>query len=145
MATSCPQLTDGGCLSTVVEVVVEVVVVAWCTGSMTSAPATSPHPIVGFTAALSGALDRVLTHDPVFLTVEEKRQTLLDLARERARLEALELKVLAAADREEVGAESGATSTAAWLASQTLADRPEVAAKVRLARALEEQRPVTLA
>jgi hypothetical protein len=47
--------------------------------------------------------------------------------------------VLAAADRDDVGADSGATSTAAWLAHETLADRPEVAARVRLARALDEQ------
>jgi hypothetical protein len=109
---------------------------------MTSAPASETslvHPIVGFTRALSGALDRVLTQEPAFLTTEDKRVVLVELARQRARLEALELKVLAAADRDDVGAESGATSTAAWLANETLADRPEVAARVRLARALDEQ------
>lgn len=115
---------------------------------MSSAPApeTRPvHPIVGFTRALAGALDRALTHEPAYLTVEEKRTVLIELARQRARLEALELTVLAAADRDDVGAESGATSTAAWLAHQTLADRPDVLAKVRLARALDDHHPAAAA
>src|SRR3954467_7263162 len=113
---------------------------------MSSAPATETapvHPIVGFTRALAGALDRVLVHEPAFLSVEDKRALLVDLARQRARLDALELRVLAAADRDDVGAESGATSTGAWLAARTLTDRPETAAKVRLARALEERHRLT--
>jgi hypothetical protein len=111
---------------------------------MTSPPLSAPvHPIVGFTVALAGALDRVLTHEPAFLTVEEKRTVLVELARQRARLEALELKVLAAADRDDVGAETGATSTGAWLSHVTLADRPEVAARVKLAGALDDQHRAT--
>lgn len=102
------------------------------------APHLPVHPIVGFTRALSGALDRVLVREPAFLGAAEQRETLVALARQRARLEALELKVLAAADRSQVGADCGATSTAAWLAHTTLADRPEVAARMRLARALDE-------
>jgi len=97
------------------------------------------HPIVGFTRALGTALDRVLVCEPAFLCLEDKRTVLVELARERARLEALELGVLAAADRDDVGAETGATSTGAWLSHVTLADRPETAAKVKLARALDEE------
>lgn len=112
---------------------------------MTTPPAPEPpvHLIVGFTQALSGALDRVLVREPAFLSADEQRETLIALARQRARLEALELKVLAAADREQVGSDSGAASTGAWLAHVTLADRSEVAAKVRLARALDEDRSLT--
>jgi hypothetical protein len=118
---------------------------------MTSPPVTPAadlpvgpvHPILGFTRALAGALDRVLTCEPTFLTAEDKRTVLVDLARQKARLEALELAVLAAADRDEVGAESGATSTAAWLAHHTLTDRPETAAKVKLARALDDTHRAT--
>jgi hypothetical protein len=101
------------------------------------------HPILGFTRALAGALDRVLACEPAYLSPEDKRTVLVDLARQKARLEALELAVLAAADRDQVGAESGATSTAAWLSHVTLADRPEAAAKVKLARALDEQHHTT--
>ena len=114
---------------------------------MTSAavPEAQVHPIVGFTRALGGALDRVLVCEPAFLTVDEKRTVLVELARQRARLEALELGVLAAADRDDVGAETGATSTGAWLSQVTLADRPEAAAKVKLARALEQDHTATAA
>jgi hypothetical protein len=113
-------------------------------------PGTAPvHPILGFIAALAGALDRVLTVDPVFMTPRDQAKALTELHRQRTRLEALELKVLAAADRNGVGVDTGpqvgATSTAAWLARQTLADRPAVAAKVKLARALDETHHETAA
>jgi hypothetical protein len=104
---------------------------------------TTMHPILGFTRALSGALDRVLVAEPTYLTAAEQRQVLVELARQRARLDALELAVLAAADRNDVGAVSGATSTGAWLAHETLADRPEVLERVKLARALDEEHPAT--
>jgi hypothetical protein len=97
------------------------------------------HPILGFTRALAGALDRVLVHEPAFLSTRDKATALVDLARQRARLDALELKVLAAADRDDVGGETGATSTGAWLSHSTLIDRSEAAARVRLARALDEE------
>jgi hypothetical protein len=108
---------------------------------MTSAPVPElpVHPIVGFTTALGRALDRVLTHEPAFMTVEDKKTVLVELARQQARLEALELKVLAAADRNDVGAESGATSTGAWLSHVTLADQAEAGARVKLARALDSE------
>jgi hypothetical protein len=107
---------------------------------MTSTMHAQPvHPIVGFTRALSGALDRVLVHDPVFLTGEDKKAVLVDLARQQARLDALVLKVLAAADRDDIGAQEGATSTGAWLAHTTLADRAETTGRVTLARALDDE------
>jgi hypothetical protein len=115
---------------------------------MTSSPAPDApvHPILGFTRALAGALeDRVHVQEPAFLTVEEKRTVLVELARQRARLDGLELKVLAAADRDDVGAEMGATSTGAWLSHVTLVDRPEAAAKVKLARAFDDERALTAA
>ena len=111
---------------------------------MTSPAAAPPvHPIVGFTAALAGALDRVLVHEPAFLTVEDKQTALVVLAKQKARLEALELAVLAAADRDDVGAETGGSSTGVCLSHQTLADRPEAAARVKLARALDDQHSAT--
>ena len=101
------------------------------------------HPIVGFTRALAAALDRVLVHEPAFLSRQDKKAVLLQLARQRARLDALELSVLAAADRDDVGSETGATSTGAWVSHVTLTDRAEAAAKVRLARALDQHRAAT--
>jgi hypothetical protein len=101
------------------------------------------HPILGFARALSGALDRVLVAEPTYLSAAEQRQVLLELSQRKTRLEALELKVLAAADRNDVAAESGATSTGAWLAHETLADRPEVVGRVKLARALDDDHLLT--
>ena len=113
---------------------------------MIASAAVSPvHPILGFTTALAGALDRVLVVDPVFMSPADQAQALRELDTQRARLEALVLKVLAAADRNEVGSEVGATSTGAWLAHETLADRPDAAAKVKLARALDEDHSATAA
>ena len=47
------------------------------------------------------------------------------------------------AEAMQVGAETGATSTGAWLAHETLADRPEVVGRVKLARALDDEYPLT--
>ena len=115
---------------------------------MSSAPApqTAPvHPILGFTRALADALDRVHTLEPVFMAPEDQAEALVELHRQRTRLEALELKVLAAADRNSVGVQTGPqvghTSTAAWLAHHTRVDRSATAAKVKLARALDAEHP----
>jgi hypothetical protein len=113
---------------------------------MSSAPApeTTPvHPVLGFTRALAGALDRALVVDPVFMTPEEQRQAVLELETQGARVDALALRVLAAADRNDVGADTGATSTAAWLSHPTLTERAEAAARVTLARALEQDHTTT--
>jgi hypothetical protein len=101
------------------------------------------HPILGFAAALGGALDRVLTVEPVFMTADQKRAALVELDRQQARLDALALRVLAAADLDDVGAEVGAASTGAWLSHETLADGAEAAARVKLAAALDRERQQT--
>ena len=48
--------------------------------------------------------------------------------------------VLAAADRNEIGAKDGSTSTAAWLARATRENRSKTNGDLRGARALDEQR-----
>ena len=58
--------------------------------------------------------------------------------RAEARLAALRLRVVAAADAARVHRESGATSTGAWLAGVTREDCPRAAREVRLARRLDE-------
>ncbi len=75
--------------------------------------------MVRFAASLSGALDG-LAETPLWsMTPEEERTALVELRRQRARLEELELRLLVQADRDGVGADSGATSTPAWLAHAT--------------------------
>jgi hypothetical protein len=101
------------------------------------------HPILGFAKAMDGALDRVAGTNPVFMSAQAKREALLELTRERHRLEALFLRVLAAADLDDVGAVDGSTSTGAWLSHHTLADPRESSAAVRLATTLDRERPAT--
>jgi hypothetical protein len=115
---------------------------------MSSAPApetASVHPILGFPVVLAGALDRVLAAEPTYLTPAQQREVLQQLDTQQARLDALRLKVLAAADRNDVGADTGATSTGAWLSHVTLADRPAAMARVKLARALDDLHPLAAA
>ncbi len=75
--------------------------------------------MVRFTASLSGALDRLAEVPLWSMTPEEEREALVELHKQQARLEELELRLLVQADRDGVGADSGATSTPAWLAHAT--------------------------
>jgi hypothetical protein len=75
----------------------------------------------------------------------EQAEALVSLSRAAGRLAALRLRVLAAADRNEVGREQGATSTAAWLAHASAATTQAVLAEVHLARALDEEFETTRA
>ncbi|MEP6817570.1 MAG: hypothetical protein ABI873_18695 [Marmoricola sp.] len=102
------------------------------------------HPILGFVRALDGALDRVAGTNPVFMTADDKRAALVALTREQHRLAGLRLRVLAAADLDDIGNADGCTSTGAWLSHHTRADRAPSAAEVRLANTLEQQHPQTL-
>ena len=77
------------------------------------------HPVVRFTASLSGALDRLAEVPLWSMTPDEEREALVELHKQRARLEELELRLLVQADRDGIGADSGATSTPAWLAHAT--------------------------
>ena len=77
------------------------------------------HAVVRFTASLAAALDRLAEVPTWSMTPAEQRQALVELRRQRNRLRELELRVLVQADRDDVGAESGAVSTAAWLAHAT--------------------------
>ena len=75
--------------------------------------------MVRFTASLSGALDRLAEVPTWSMTPAEQREALVELRRQRNRLKELELRVLVQADRDDVGADSGAVSTPAWLAHAT--------------------------
>ncbi len=106
----------------------------------TAAPADDRgHPVTSFVSSMSRALDRLADVSGWTMTPAEQRHALVELRRQRARLEELELRVLVAADRNEVGAESGATSTAAWLADATGSTRVACFRDVHLAHALDEE------
>jgi hypothetical protein len=74
------------------------------------------------------------------MTPAEQAETLVELAQTQARLTELRWRVLAAADRNEVGAKDGATSTAAWLSSHTHETRVRTNGDLRAARALDDPR-----
>ena len=94
--------------------------------------------MVRFTASLSGALDRLAETPTWSMSPAEQREALVELRRQRARLKELELRVLVAAERNQVGADSGATSTPAWLAHATKTSRSAAFRDLHLARKLDE-------
>ena len=96
-----------------------------------------PHPLAAFGARAHQVLDGLADAPAWSMTAEEQRTALLDLARLQARVAELRLRVLVAADRNDVAADSGDTSTVAWLAHRTRQDRSRAHADLRLAQALD--------
>src|SRR3954451_16058351 len=95
------------------------------------------HPVLRFVASMDRALDGLSNVPAWSMSAEEQRAALVGLRRERARLAELELRVLVAADRDQVGRDAGATSTAAWLADATGSTRAGCFRDLHLAQALD--------
>jgi hypothetical protein len=106
--------------------------------SSTSDVQSSGHVIARFSTRLHAVLDELATAPAWSMTAAEQRAALVDLARAESRLGELRLRVLVAADRGDVGAESGASSTAAWMAHATRRVRSLAHADVALATRLDE-------
>ena len=98
----------------------------------------APHQLLQFARAVEGALDRVAQAPAWSMAPAEQRETLMRLERAKARLAEVEMRVLVSADRNQVGADSGATSTTAWLADATHQTRMRCSASLRLAEELDE-------
>jgi Domain of unknown function (DUF222) len=98
---------------------------------------SSGHAIARFSSRLHQVLDGLLGAPAWSMTVAEQRTVLVELSRAEARISELRLRVLAEADRSDVAAESGASSTAAWLAHATRRVRAVARADVRLAEQLD--------
>ena len=101
------------------------------------------HAGLRFAQAAEAALDRLGDAPAWSMTPDEQRQALVLLGRLQSRVDELELRVLVSADRNDVGADSGTTSTAAWLASATRRTRAQCSAAVRLAGDLDERYDAT--
>jgi hypothetical protein len=99
----------------------------------------APHRVLAAVEWIGSSLDRVAEVPAWAMSSAEQRETLVALARTEARLAELRLRVLAAADTGDVGAEVGATSTAAWLADATGRTRAACSRDVRLAGALDSR------
>jgi len=104
--------------------------------SGTAAP-LGAHPIVDFTSRLRAALERLSGAAAWSLSAGEQASVIVELSRARAGLAELELRVLAAADRNDVAAVSAASSTTAWLAHATVRPAGAAHADVHLATALD--------
>ncbi|MDN4160937.1 HNH endonuclease signature motif containing protein [Nocardioides abyssi] len=75
----------------------------------------------------------------------EVSEALVEATRLRARVEALELRLAAEADRRAVGDKVGATDTASWWGHETRQGRPAAKRRMRLAEALDRHAPTAAA
>jgi hypothetical protein len=95
------------------------------------------HPIARFGARVHAVLDDLADTAAWSMTPAEQRTALVALARAEAPIGELRLRVLAAADRADIAAQSAATSTGAWLAEHTRTTRSQAHADLHLAQALD--------
>jgi hypothetical protein len=98
----------------------------------------SQHPIARFSHRANEVLDDVCAAPTWTLTADDARVALMELTRLQDRVAALRLRVLATADALDVGADTGCTSTAAWLADRTVTTRPRAHADLALAKRLDD-------
>jgi hypothetical protein len=88
-------------------------------------------------ARIAEALDEIAAINPVFRSTTEKQDLLTGLAGLIARAQAQQLRVLAVAD--DVAEQTGARSTAAWLADETRDAHGRIRADARLADLLDQR------
>jgi hypothetical protein len=97
------------------------------------------HPILACVAEVGSALDDVADAQPIYLSTTEKAEALRELGVLEARLAALRLRVMAAAD--DVAEAEGARDVAAWFSHHALVEPEAARADGRLAEALDRERP----
>jgi hypothetical protein len=93
------------------------------------------HPIVACTHQIAQALAEVTDVQPVFMSVDDKRTTLLRITQLERQLTELKLRAMAAAG--DVAEEDGAKDVAAWIAPRTHADWSTARAEQKLATAID--------
>src|SRR6478609_11461270 len=97
-----------------------------------TAMTTPHHQVASATAHLRDIADGVVEASVWSMTAAEAAATLVELTRLEAQVVELKARVAAHADELQVGHEVGATSTANWLAHQTMQTRSAAAGVVRL-------------
>ena len=104
---------------------------------MSSHPHGRTHPVRAFARQLTVRLDQLAPTAVWSMSPADQRDTLIELAKAKSQLAALELRVLAEADRSGATDTEAACSAADWLAVQTQQVRRAVRSDLHLARALE--------
>ncbi len=107
---------------------------------MSSQPVEHQHPVVDFAQRLACRLDSLVDVPVMSMSARDKREALVGLAKSRARLEALSLRLLAEAEQSEATVASGAATAADWVAIETRQVRREARSDLRLAEELEHHR-----
>ncbi|WKN47592.1 HNH endonuclease signature motif containing protein [Nocardioides sp. Arc9.136] len=97
----------------------------------------SAHVVCRAVAKSHTRLDRAHESHLWSMSDDDVTATLVEAARLRARVEALELRLAAEADRRHAGERVGATDTAAWWAVETRQTRPSAKHRMRLAESLD--------
>jgi hypothetical protein len=94
------------------------------------------HPVLTAIAEMHAAFDEIVAVDPMYMAVADKEAAMVGAAKLRARADALEMRLLVAG-AVDVAEETGARSTAAWLADEARETPGAVRAKAALAASLE--------
>lgn len=97
------------------------------------------HPIIAAASDVRSSLKAVADANPTFMTVEEKATALQDLVAAEGQLAELRLRILA--DAGDLAAETAAKDAAGWLAHHTRTRYADARAELRLAEALDRDRP----
>ena len=105
---------------------------------MTSQLEHRSHPVVAFVHALTERLEKLAATPVWSMSPEQQREVLPELARAQAQLAALNLRVLAEAERSGAGSERAAASAADWVAIETRQTRITARSDLKLAQALEQ-------
>jgi hypothetical protein len=103
----------------------------------------TPHPIIAAATDVRTRLKSVRDANPTFMSTDEKAIALRELVAAEAQLAELRLRILAAAG--DLAADTAAKDAAGWLAQHTRTSYAEARADLRLARALDTERPVLAA
>jgi hypothetical protein len=98
------------------------------------------HPIITAVSDVRSALKVVADANPTFMATEEKAVALRELVAAEAQLAELRLRVLASAG--DLAAETAAKDAGGWLAQHTRTRYADARADLRLAAALDRDRPL---
>ena len=101
------------------------------------------HPIIAAASDVRASLKAVADANPTFMTTGDKATALVELAAAEAQLAELRLRILA--DAGDLAEATAARDAAGWLAQHTRASYADARADLRLAQALDRDRPTLAA